>query len=66
MERYFVDCRDYFHEDVNCSLSLTADKKEELLEAMVQHGIKVHGYQDTHEFREKIMNGMKKGTCHSV
>ena len=59
--RYFVDCRDY-PSDVKCTLAIAADKKEELLEAVVHHGIKVHGYPDTHEFREKIMKGMKEGT----
>jgi predicted small metal-binding protein len=43
MERYFVDCRDY-PGDVKATLALAADKKEELLEAVVQHGTKVHGY----------------------
>jgi predicted small metal-binding protein len=60
-KRYFVDCRDY-PSDVKCSVAIAADKKEELLEAVVQHGTKVHGYLDTHEFREKIMKGMKEGT----
>jgi predicted small metal-binding protein len=59
--RYFVDCRDY-PSDVKCSLALAADKKEELLEAVVQHGTKVHGYKDTNEFRDQIMKGMKEGT----
>jgi predicted small metal-binding protein len=63
MARYYVDCRDY-PGDVKCTLALAADKKEELLEAVVQHGTKVHGYQDTREFRDKIMKGMKEGTPH--
>jgi len=61
MERYYVDCRDY-PGDVKCSLALSADSKEELLEAVVQHGKKVHGYKDTPEFRKNIVKGMKKGT----
>ena len=42
MSRYYIDCRDY-PGDVKCSVALSADSKEELLEAVVQHGIKVHG-----------------------
>ena len=61
MERYFVDCREY-PSDVKCTVAIAADKKEELLEAVVHHGAKVHGYTDTYEFREKIMKGMKEGT----
>ena len=56
MKRYFIDCRDY-PSDVKCTLALSADTKEELLEAVVQHGIKVHGYEDTPEFREQIIKG---------
>ncbi len=61
MARYFVDCRDY-PSDVKCTLALSADRKEELLEAVVQHGTKIHGIQDTREFRDKIIKGMKEGT----
>ena len=54
MKRYFIDCRKHSR-DVNCSVALSADTKEELLEAVVHHGTKVHGYEDTPEFREKIV-----------
>ena len=61
MARYYVDCREH-PSDVKCSLALSADKKEELLEAVVQHATKVHGYKDTKEFRDQITKGMKEGT----
>ena len=61
MSRYYIDCRDY-PGDVKCSVALSADSKEELLKAVVQHGTKVHGYEDTPEFREKIMSEFKAGT----
>ena len=47
MGRYYIDCRDY-PGDVKCSVALSADSKEELLEAVVQHGSKVHKYDDSH------------------
>jgi predicted small metal-binding protein len=47
---------------VKCSVALSADTKEELLEAVVQHATTVHGYEDTTEFREMIFNGIKEGT----
>ena len=37
MERYSIDCRDY-PGDVKCSVALSADTKEELLKAFVDHG----------------------------
>ena len=61
MERYFIDCRDY-PGDVKCSVALSADTKEELLKAVIQHGTKVHGYQDTPEIREQIVKEFKEGT----
>ena len=63
MERYCIGCRNY-PGDVKCSVALSADSKEELLEVVVQHGIKVRGYEDTPEFREYIVKEFKKGpTC---
>jgi predicted small metal-binding protein len=61
MERYYIDCRDY-PGNKKCTVSLAADTKEELLEAVVQHGTKVHGYEDTPEFREEIIKDFKKET----
>lgn len=62
MSRYFIDCRDYPSKDVNCTVALSANSKEELLEAVVQHGTKVHGYEDTPEFRESIVQEFKEGS----
>jgi len=59
MERYYIDCPDH-HVDVRCTVDLSADTKEELLVAGIKHGTKVHGYEDTYEFREMIVNGMKE------
>jgi predicted small metal-binding protein len=60
MARYYIDCRDY-PSDINCSVALSANSKEELLEAVIQHGTKVHGYEDTADFREKITKEFKEG-----
>ena len=59
MERYSIDCRDYPSE-VKCSVALSADTKEELLDVVMQHGVKVHGFKDTPEFREGIVKEFKK------
>ena len=60
MPRYYVDCRN-FPSDTKCTVALSADTKEELLEAAVQHATKVHGHEDTPEFREKLMNEFREG-----
>lgn len=61
MPRYYVDCRN-FPSDTKCTVALSADTKEELLEAAVQHATKVHRHEDTPEFREKLMNEFREGT----
>ncbi len=61
MNRYFIDCRDY-PSDVMCSVALSANTKDELLEAVVEHGTKIHGYEDTPEFRKNIVKEFKAGT----
>jgi predicted small metal-binding protein len=61
MGRYYIDCRDH-PSDVKCTVALSADTKNELLEAVVQHGTKVHGYEDTPDFRGMILKEIKEGT----
>lgn len=62
MARYCIDCREYPGKS-KCTLALSADTKEELLEAAVQHGVKVHGYKDTPEFRKELVKDFKEGTA---
>ena len=61
MSRYHIDCRNYPSKNLHCTVALSADTKEELLEAVVQHGTKVHGYEDTPEFRENIVKEFQEG-----
>lgn len=53
MARMFVDCRQYPSE-MNCSVSIAADTKKELIDAAVQHAVAVHGHQDSPDLREQI------------
>jgi len=53
MARKFIDCREYPSEN-KCSVAISADTDEELLEAAVQHACSVHGHQDTPEFRSNL------------
>ncbi len=61
MARKYIDCRDY-PSDINCTVALSADTEDELIEAVVQHGVNVHGYEDTPEFREQISKEFKEGS----
>jgi predicted small metal-binding protein len=60
MARKYIDCREYPSE-MNCSLAMSADNEEELLEAAVQHAVAVHGHQDTPQMREQLKKLFKEG-----
>jgi predicted small metal-binding protein len=49
----FVDCRDYPSE-MNCTIAISADSKQELVDAAVQHAVAVHGHQDSPQLREQL------------
>jgi predicted small metal-binding protein len=54
MNRKYIDCRNY-PSDIGCTVAISADSDEELLEAAVQHAVSVHGHEDTPEMREQLM-----------
>ena len=53
MARMYIDCREYPSE-MNCTVAISADSKEELIDAAVQHAVTVHRHQDTPELRSEI------------
>jgi predicted small metal-binding protein len=61
MSRKYIDCREY-PSDIKCSLALSADSADELLEAAVQHAVAVHGFQDSPELRKELRSMFKNGT----
>ena len=60
MARKYIDCREYPSE-MNCTLALSADSDDELLEAAVQHAVSVHGHADSAEFRQQLRQLFKTG-----
>jgi predicted small metal-binding protein len=54
MNRKYIDCRQY-PSDIGCTVAISADTDEELLEAAVQHAVSVHGHEDTPELRQQLM-----------
>jgi predicted small metal-binding protein len=58
MARMFVDCRDYPSE-MNCTIAISADSKQELVDAAVQHAVAVHGHQDSPELRQELSKMIK-------
>ena len=61
MSRKYIDCRDY-PSDKKCTVAISADTEEELLDVAVQHAIRAHGHQDSPEFRAQLKSGIKTGT----
>jgi predicted small metal-binding protein len=43
-------------------LAISADSTDEVVEAAVEHGVKVHGYEDTPDLREKMREAVKEGS----
>jgi len=59
--RKYIDCRDVPSE-MNCTIAISADSDDELLEAAVQHAVAVHGHSDSPEFRSQLRSAFKEGT----
>jgi predicted small metal-binding protein len=60
MTRKFIDCRDYPSES-NCTVAISADSENELLEAAVQHACASHGHMDSPELRSSLVKLFKDG-----
>ena len=61
MTRKYVDCREMPSES-RCTIAISADDENELLEAAIQHAIAVHGHRDNVETRAMIRQAMHQGS----
>jgi len=61
MTRQFIDCRT-IPSEMKCTVALSADSEDELLEAAVQHAVTTHKYQDSPELRQQLRTMFKDGT----
>lgn len=61
MSRQYIDCREYPSE-MNCTVAISADQPDELLEAAVQHAVSVHQHKDSPELRKQLRELFKAGT----
>jgi predicted small metal-binding protein len=60
MGRKYMQCREQDAPgETMCSTTLSADSEEELLEAVISHGINVHGFANTPEFRNRVTKEFK-------
>ena len=60
MTRKYIDCRE-FPSDAQCSVAISADNEDELLEVAVQHAVSVHKHEDSPELRSAIRGMIHEG-----
>ncbi len=60
MTRKYIDCREY-PSDNNCTVAISADTDDELLEIAVQHACTSHGHMDSPELRTELRKLFKQG-----
>ena len=61
MARKFIDCRQV-PSDVKCSVAISADTTDEVLDAAVLHAVNVHKQQDSPELRQELRGMIKDGS----
>jgi len=60
MARKYIDCRDYPSES-GCTVAISADSQDELVDAAAQHAVQVHGHQDGPELRAQLNQIVREG-----
>lgn len=60
MSRKYIDCRE-FPSATHCSVAISADSAEELLEVAVQHAVSIHKHSDSPELRSAIQGLIHDG-----
>ena len=60
MTRKYIDCRE-FPSEMNCSITIAADREEELIDAAAQHAVAVHKHVDTPDLRKQLKQIMHEG-----
>ena len=60
MDRKYIDCREYPSES-RCTIAISADTEDEVVEAAAQHATKGHGHQDSPELRQQLRTMVKEG-----
>ena len=61
MARKYIDCRN-FPSESKCTVTISADSEQELMDVAVQHAVAVHGHEDTPHFRQQLKEAIQEGT----
>jgi predicted small metal-binding protein len=60
MARKYIDCRQ-FPSDSKCSIAISADTVDEVVDAATQHAVRVHKHEDSPQLREQIRASVREG-----
>jgi predicted small metal-binding protein len=60
MARKYIDCR-LFPSDTKCSVAISADTEDEVVDAAVQHAASVHKHEDSPQLRKQLRACVKEG-----
>jgi predicted small metal-binding protein len=61
MARKYIDCREHPDATSKCTLALSADSSNEVVEAAAQHAAVAHGLKDGPELRKQLHSLVKEG-----
>ena len=61
MARKYIDCREHPNAASHCTLAISADSSNEVVEAAVQHAATAHGLKDSPELRKQLHTLVKEG-----
>ena len=56
----FIDCRE-LPSDMRCTVAISADSEEELLQIAVEHAVSVHHHSDSPVLRQQLRQLFKDG-----
>lgn len=60
MSRKYIDCRE-FPSESNCTIAISADTEDELIDAAARHAAQVHGHEDSPELRANLRGAVREG-----
>jgi len=60
MSRKYIDCRE-FPSESHCTVAISADNEDELIDAAAQHAVQVHGHGDSPELRAQLREAVRSG-----
>jgi predicted small metal-binding protein len=58
MSRKTIDCRE-FPSESECTVAISADSEDEVIEAAAHHAVQVHGHQDSPELRAQLRDAVR-------